>query len=261
MEEQRKKMKWILFWVFLTIYVIVTFLTILALFFNLGNLEVGYKSSLVATFIIETGAGIITLFYSIFSLKRPDKKNVIPPFSSEIQKDVEVVDDSPLGSKIQLNKPTDILGSYNGEIKSVLISKNFSEQYNPAMMLFLSSDTDYMNFRPTVVLQLVENPLIQLNMTLADYMDSAYAMTKEMQDIVGKRQVRVGNNIATQWYRAKLTNIMGIKVDVDIVYTQFQKIVVSDDLMGIITVSYADETKPKDIKILQDLLNLFGIKQ
>ncbi len=261
MDEQRSKMKWVLFWVFIAIYIIVTLLTILALFFDLGNLATDYKTPLFTTFIIETGVGIITLFYSLFGLSRNETKETTPQVNSEIINNVSVVDDSPLDTEIQLNKPVDLLGSYKGQINSILSSESFSEQYNPAMMMFTSTDEDYTEFRPSVVLQLLKNPLISLNTTLADYMDSSYTLTKEMQDIIGKRKIRIGTNIAIQWFRVKFSNILGIKVDSDTVCTQFQKFVVSNELMGIVTIAYGDDTKPKDIKILQDLLNEFGIKE
>ena len=264
MDEQSKKMKWILFWVFIVIYIVVTILTILALFFGLGNLGENFKTPLLATFIIETGVGIITLFYSLFGLKKGGTtQNAAPKpnVETEIQRNVDVVEDSPLGAEIELNKPVDLLGSYNGEINEQLSSKFFVDNYDPVMMVFRSSDGDYKEFNPNVVLQMEKNSLLELNMTLSDFMDSGYSLTSEMQHIVGKRQVRVGTNIATQWYRARLTNIMGIQVDTEIMMTQFQKIVVADDLMGIMTITYGDEAKPKDIKILQNLLNDFGIKK
>lgn len=261
MDEQSKFMKWILFWVFISFYVIITILTIFALFFELGNLAEDYKTSLFTTFLIETGVGIITLFYSLFGLNRGNKKESIHQVNSEIVDNVEVVDDSPLGTNIELNKPVDLLGSYNGEIKSILSSKSFLENYSPNMMVFASTDDEYLEFRPNVVFHLESNPLISLNITLADYMDSSYSITKEMQSMVGKRHVRIGNSIATQWYKANLSNVMGIKINSETTYTQFQKFVVSDDLMGIVTISYGDETKSKDIQILQDLLNKFGVKQ
>ncbi len=261
MKKQDTQMKWILFWVFIIIFVLVTLLTILALFFGLGNLSEEFHKPLFTTFIIETGIGIITLFFSLFGLrKRSYSKVKGSSIETELINDVDIVKDSPLGTDIPLNIQVDLLGSYNGEINSLISSTDFLKQFNPSMMVFASSDNDYTEFRPNVVIQLENNPLINLNMTLSDYMDSAYSLTQEMQNIVGKRQVRIGSNMATQWFRINLSNLLGNEVKTDITYTQFQKIVITDDLMGIITISYGDETKPNDIKILQDFLNKFGIK-
>ncbi len=209
----------------------------------------------------SSGIGIITLFFSLFGLrKRSYSKVKGSSIETELINDVDIVKDSPLGTDIPLNIQVDLLGSYNGEINSLISSTDFLKQFNPSMMVFASSDNDYTEFRPNVVIQLENNPLINLNMTLSDYMDSAYSLTQEMQNIVGKRQVRIGSNMATQWFRINLSNLLGNEVKTDITYTQFQKIVITDDLMGIITISYGDETKPNDIKILQDFLNKFGIK-
>ncbi|MDO5969934.1 hypothetical protein Q4Q35_08940 [Flavivirga aquimarina] len=259
-DKQSITMKWVLFWVFIIFYIVITSLTILALFFDFGNLASNFKTPLFATFIVETGVGIIMLFYSLFKLKKEPKDKPFPKIDSEIVSNLEVVNDSPLGTEISLNKPVNLLESYKSEINSLLTSNKFLKQFNPAMMVFTSKDESYNEFRPTVVLQLDKNPLIDLNMTLSDYMDSTFSLTKDMQNIVGKRQVRVGTNIATQWYKINMKNVMGIKIDTDYIFTQFQKIVVSDDFIGIITISYGDETKPKDVKILQDLFSEFGIQ-
>ncbi len=252
-------MRWVLFYVLIVLYVVVTTLTILSLFFGLGDLEVSFKKPLFITFIIEIGITITALFYSLFGLKKSPTQVLPKKIDTEIIRDVDVVNDSPLKTEIQLNSPVELLESYNHEIQSMLASEEFSKEFYPSMLLFTSLATDYKETTPTIVIQLLADPLPQLNMTLADYLDSAHAQTADMQNIIGKRQVRVGTTIGTQWYRAKLTNLFGKDVDLDIVYTQFQKVVVSDGRMGIVTITYGDETTPKDIKILQDVLKEFGI--
>ena len=68
--EQESLMRWILFWVFLVIFVAVVAGTLGALFFNFGYLEDVERNTLFTAFIVEVGAAIIALFYSIFRLRR-----------------------------------------------------------------------------------------------------------------------------------------------------------------------------------------------
>ncbi|MCK9208024.1 MAG: hypothetical protein M0P66_13005 [Salinivirgaceae bacterium] len=261
MNNQNNLMRWILFGVFITFYVLITTFTIFALFFDLGNLSSEFKKPLFTTFIIETGIGIVTLFYSLFGLRRSANSSSLPKIESEIVNNVNVVNDTPIGADIYLNNDIDLLNSYNKSIKSRLTSEGFSTHFEPSMFVFASPDSDYKDFRPTIVIQIEKNQLNQLNMTLSDFMDSGYALTQEMNSIVGKRHVRIGNTTALQWFRCNLNKVMGLNLDSDVEFTQYQKIVISDDLMGIITISYGDETKPEDMKILQDLLQDYGVKE
>jgi len=258
-ENQNSKMRWILFWVFLGFYAIFTILTIFALFCNFGQLAESYKSILVTTFIIETGVGVITLFYSLFGLNKSSKHNT-PEIETDSKRNIEIVTDSPLGKEISLNQSVDLLTSFDENLRIIVTNIKFCERFKPCMLVLASNDEEY-EFRPNIVFQVEKNPLVELNITLADYMESGYSIIKDTQEIIGQRHVRSGSLIATQWYRVKMTNFLGLKVDSDVTYVQFQKIVVSDDLMGIITLSYSDETKPEDINLMQKILDEFGIKK
>jgi len=66
----RKKMQWIMFSVFLTLFVIITLATVLALFAGVGHLSDIEKSFLLKTFIGEVSAVIIALFYSLFGMNK-----------------------------------------------------------------------------------------------------------------------------------------------------------------------------------------------
>lgn len=59
-----------MFYAFLSIFIVLTILTILSLFFGLTRLKQEYQSTLVTTFVIEVGVAIAALFYGLFGLKR-----------------------------------------------------------------------------------------------------------------------------------------------------------------------------------------------
>lgn len=69
--SQSDRMRWYLFWVFVSLFVVVSFLTILSLFFGIGNLNERHEGKLVTAFVLEVGGAIAGLFYSLFALKRP----------------------------------------------------------------------------------------------------------------------------------------------------------------------------------------------
>lgn len=71
--SDQRKMRSVMFYVFLAIFVVLTFLTILSLFFGLTKLKEQYQSTLVITFVIEVGVAIAALFYGLFGLKKTDE--------------------------------------------------------------------------------------------------------------------------------------------------------------------------------------------
>lgn len=261
-EDQNEKMRWVLFWIFIGFYVVITSLTLLALFFGLGSLTEGYKKPLFTTFIVETGIGVTTLFYALFALKKAPARTLPQPAAveTEVIHDVGLVTDLPYKGVIDLDKSSKLLESYNENFRTLLSQNNFTSHFKPNMLLFVSPDPNYNSFRPTVVIQIEKNQLPEINMTLADYMDSVFTETQKLQSIIGKRFIRIGVNSATQWYQSKASKIMGIETNLETTYQQVQKIVLSDELMGIITISYSDETSPEDQNVLQQLLAEFGVK-
>lgn len=62
-------MRWILFSVITVLFVVISIVTILALFFGIGELKEQYEQQLVAAFILETAGALFGLFYSLFGLK------------------------------------------------------------------------------------------------------------------------------------------------------------------------------------------------
>lgn len=74
MNDINHKMKVTLFIVFVSIFLITAILTLLSLFFDLGNLTPEQKDIFVKGSILEVTAGIGALFYFLFGLQR-NKKN------------------------------------------------------------------------------------------------------------------------------------------------------------------------------------------
>lgn len=260
MEKQRNIAKHALLVLFVVFYVLITTITILALFFNFGDLYFEYKTRLFTAFILEVAVVIVVLFYSFFEYRRSYDILRLPRVDSKSIHDVNVVKNSPIGADVFLNKDVDLLNSYNKSVKLNLVSEGFSTQFDPSCFVFVSNNTGYVNFRPTVEIQVEKNLLNQLNMSLSDYMDSEYVLTKEMHSIVGERQVRTSDTTALQWFRGTLESVSGVDYEAATEYIQYQKIVISNDLMGILTVSYGDEIKQKDKEVLQNLICDFGVK-
>jgi hypothetical protein len=69
--SQSERMKWYLFWTFVCLFVVVSLLTILALFFDIGALDRRYESKIVTVFVLAVGSGVVALFYGLFGLKQP----------------------------------------------------------------------------------------------------------------------------------------------------------------------------------------------
>jgi hypothetical protein len=62
-------MRWALFWVFVALFAITTIGTLLAVFFGIGSPSPQERSILVNVFVVEIGAAVAALFYSLFRLK------------------------------------------------------------------------------------------------------------------------------------------------------------------------------------------------
>lgn len=69
-ENQESLMRWVLFWVFVGLFVLIVTGTLLAVFLGFGRLEASERETLFRVFLLEIGAAVIALFYSIFRIKR-----------------------------------------------------------------------------------------------------------------------------------------------------------------------------------------------
>jgi len=75
--DQLIKMRWILFWVITSLFVLVVAATLGIMFLGGGNLNGQERSILFNSFIVEIGVAVFALFYSIFGLRKHAKKSNI----------------------------------------------------------------------------------------------------------------------------------------------------------------------------------------
>ena len=68
-KNQENKMKWVLFWVFIGFFVVILTGTLWAVFIGNENVTAREREILFYAFIVEIGAAVFALFYSIFALK------------------------------------------------------------------------------------------------------------------------------------------------------------------------------------------------
>lgn len=67
--DQEGQMKWILFWVFVGLFVLIVVGTLSALFLGFGALQQSERETLFKVFLVEIGLAVVALFYSIFRIK------------------------------------------------------------------------------------------------------------------------------------------------------------------------------------------------
>jgi thiol:disulfide interchange protein len=108
--SQSDRMRWYLLWVFVGLFIVVSVLTILSLFFGIGNLNERHEGKLVTAFVLEVGLAVAALFYSLFALKRlATSETPAEKKEPNVQENVAVVtsNDAPLNPtvKIALDKP------------------------------------------------------------------------------------------------------------------------------------------------------------
>jgi len=68
--KQERAMRWILFWIFVVLFVLVVLGTLGAVFLGFGQLQGRERDTLFNVFLIEIGVAVVALFYSIFGLKK-----------------------------------------------------------------------------------------------------------------------------------------------------------------------------------------------
>jgi hypothetical protein len=74
-DTSNEKMKWILFWVFISLFVLAVLGTLSVVFLGMGSPTETEREWLVKGLILEVAACVIALFYSIFGLKKPNESN------------------------------------------------------------------------------------------------------------------------------------------------------------------------------------------
>ncbi|MCP4977161.1 MAG: hypothetical protein GY931_13455 [Maribacter sp.] len=63
-------MRWILFYIFTALFVLIVVMTMATVFFGIGEPTENERDVLFKTFIVEIGLAVATLFYSLFGLKK-----------------------------------------------------------------------------------------------------------------------------------------------------------------------------------------------
>jgi len=63
-------MRWILFYIFTALFVLIVVMTIATVFFGLGAPTENERDLLFKTFVVEIGLAVVALFYSLFGLKK-----------------------------------------------------------------------------------------------------------------------------------------------------------------------------------------------
>ena len=69
-KDQESLMRWVLFWVFVGLFVVIVIGTLLAVFLGVGKLLASERDTLFRVFLLEVGAAVVALFYSIFGIKQ-----------------------------------------------------------------------------------------------------------------------------------------------------------------------------------------------
>jgi hypothetical protein len=72
--KQNKRMKWILFYIFVTIFVIIVAGTIMVVFFGYGKPTEVEREILFKVFIGEIGIAVLALFKLLFGLKKKERE-------------------------------------------------------------------------------------------------------------------------------------------------------------------------------------------
>ena len=62
----KDRMRWILFTIFVSLFVLIVFLTIATVFFGFGQPTEKERALLLTTFVVELGVAVAALFYSFF---------------------------------------------------------------------------------------------------------------------------------------------------------------------------------------------------
>ncbi|PAJ71631.1 hypothetical protein CJF42_25685 [Pseudoalteromonas sp. NBT06-2] len=85
MDTSNEKMKWILFWVFISLFILAVLGTLSVVFFGTGSPTETEREWLVKGLILEVAACVIALFYSIFGIKKSNESN-----SDKVLSDIEI---------------------------------------------------------------------------------------------------------------------------------------------------------------------------
>lgn len=81
--KQYHLMRWILFWIFVALFLLIVVCTVLVVFFGIGSPNEEERSLLFKWFLGEIGAAVIALFYAIFGIRQAQFKQAVTLDESE----------------------------------------------------------------------------------------------------------------------------------------------------------------------------------
>lgn len=103
MDTSNKKMKWILFWVFVTPFIMAVLGTLSVVFLGFGSPTDTEREWLVKGLLFEVSACVIALFYSIFELKKSNV-SLDKSFVSDFEKRLEELETKLLLSAEEIDR-------------------------------------------------------------------------------------------------------------------------------------------------------------
>lgn len=103
MDTSNEKMKWILFWVFISLFVLAVLGTLSVVFLGMGTPTDTEREWLVKGLIIEVAACVVALFYSIFGLKKNIQGNT-EKVLSDIETRVKEIEEKILISSKEIER-------------------------------------------------------------------------------------------------------------------------------------------------------------
>ena len=127
-EKQITTMRWVLFWIFTTLFVLIVIATLSMVFLGFGEPTESERNLLFKVFIGEIGVSVVALFYSIFGIKtksKEDKVTICTDSTEVIKSTVEGKDED--SEKKQKNAP---IISIDDKLKNELIRLSISALFS-----------------------------------------------------------------------------------------------------------------------------------
>lgn len=249
-DPHEASMRTVFFWTFWVLFVSVSILTILALFFGVGDLDERYEGWLVGAFLVELAVFVFALGRSLFGLARLEGAS-----PDQIDGDPAVVEDSPLGTPISLEteaESEDQLALVLTRTLGDLVAKpEFWRAYGVEYCVFTEQEPTT-SFRSNLVVTIDDLGSMDPPVTsLAEHVDRVFAELQQSESprVVSNRQTRPGLQTIVQWYTLEVpTDEEPVRVQ------QVQKFTAVGNLVTLIQVSYWEETDPEHVRVLQEVL-------
>jgi hypothetical protein len=243
----------ILFGLFVACFIVIFFLTIIAIFTNSLKIDEEFKKPLFYSVIIAVVSGIVSLFYFVFGMKQGVEGGRVNTVTG-----LDIDEDNPFEAPVTLNGEVQIEESVIANFLSKKILGNqLKEKLIPKQMMLIYESAESSN-QGNVVFIVQDNPLPKLNMTLAEYMEFSHDMINSILP-TNAREVRIGqnNNIAIQWYNA----ILHLPDKTTREVQQVQKLLIKDNCLIILQLTMTPKTSPENKRMFYEICENFGIEQ